>query len=136
MYQALTKVLGTAGDDRKVTLLYGNKDADSILLHSELDRWAKAHPQQLKVVHVLGTEAGAAAPSGWENTDTYVAETGWIDRAKIEKYAYPPAKDTMVFVCGVPQMYEALCGPRTEKELAEGSVLATLGYDSTMVAKM
>jgi len=35
-----------------------------------------------------------------------------------------------------PGRYEALCGPRTEKELKEGSVLQQLGYTTSMVAKM
>ena len=33
-------------------------------------------------------------------------------------------------------MYEILCGPRTEKEIKEGSVLHQLGYTSEMIAKM
>ena len=42
----------------------------------------------------------------------------------------------MVFVCGLPPMYAALCGPRTEKELKEGSTLHKLGYTTAMVSKM
>jgi cytochrome-b5 reductase len=33
-------------------------------------------------------------------------------------------------------MYTILCGPRTEKEVKEGSVLQKLGYTAEMVAKM
>ena len=54
MYQALWKLLGTAGDDRKVTLIYGSRSIDDILLRAELDGWAAAHPHRLKVVHVVG----------------------------------------------------------------------------------
>ena len=75
-------------------------------------------------------------PPGWATTDTYTAETGWIDEAKISKYCHAPAADTMVFVCGLPPMYAALCGPRTEKELKEGSTLHKLGYTTAMVSKM
>ena len=39
-------------------------------------------------------------------------------------------------MCGVPAMYETLCGPRGEKELKEGTLLAKLGYTAEMVAKM
>ena len=49
---------------------------------------------------------------------------------------HAPADDTMVFVCGLPPMYAALCGPRTEKELKEGSTLHKLGYTTAMVSKM
>ena len=54
----------------------------------------------------------------------------------MEQFAHPPSAETLVFVCGLPALYEVLCGPRTEKELAEGSVLQQLGYTSDMVAKM
>ena len=38
-------------------------------------------------------------------------------------------------VCGLPVLYDVFCGPRTEKELREGSVLQRLGYTESMVAK-
>ena len=100
------------------------------------------------------------------DTPEYIAETGWVDQAKsitelrleqtsssrsshivcpshfrphigaVQKYCFPPAEDTLLFVCGLPPMYEILCGPRTEKEIKEGSVLHQLGYTADMVAKM
>ena len=49
---------------------------------------------------------------------------------------FPPAADTLVFVCGLPAMYESLCGPRGEsKTLPADSVLAKLGYSAEMVYK-
>lgn len=136
MYQALGKLLNTPGDSRKAVLLYGNKSVDDILLKDELDAMAAAHPERLKVVHVIGTSHDSPAPPGWSDTPTYVAETGWVDEAKIRKYAFAPRADTLLFVCGLPGMYDALCGPRTEPELADGSVLQRLGYTKEMVAKM
>ena len=35
---------------------------------------------------------------------------------------------TLVMVCGLPAMYDSLCGPRTEADLADGTVLKALGY--------
>lgn len=136
MFQALWKLLGTPGDDRKVVMLYGNKTVEDILMKDELDKWAKAHPDRLTVVHVVGNKPDDPAPPGWVTTPTYVAETGWIDEAKIKKYCYPPSGDTLFFVCGLPVMYKMLCGPRNEPELAEGTVLKKLGYTTQMVAKM
>lgn len=46
--------------------------------------------------------------TGWVDTDTYTAETGWIDEAKIQKYCFPPSEDTLLFVCGLPPMYQVL----------------------------
>jgi len=87
-------------------------------------------------VHVVGNGPDDPAPPGWVDTPEYTAETGWIDKAKIQKYCFPPAEDTLLFVCGLPPMYDALCGPRTEKVIKEGSVLHQLGYTADMVAKM
>lgn len=136
IYQALLRLMNTPGDERKVTLLYGNKSPDDILLKDELDAFARQHPDRLKVVHVVGETADAAAPAGWASTDTYTAETGWIDETKIRKYCFPPSYDTAVFVCGLPIMYDLWCGPRTEAEVAEGTLLYRLGYTMEMVAKM
>ena len=136
MYQALWKLLGTAGDERPVVMLYGNKTVKDILMLAELEAWAKAHPKRLRLVHVVGNAPDEPRPAGWEDTDTYTAETGWVDEAKIAKYAFPPSDDTLVFVCGLPPMYAALCGPRGEKELPDGCVLQKLGYSAAMVAKM
>lgn len=136
MYQALWKLLGTPGDERQVVLLYGNKSSEDILLKAELVAWAKKAGGRLKLVHVVGNRPDDPAPPGWVDTPEYVAETGWIDKAKIQKYCFPPAEDTLLFVCGLPPMYDMLCGPRTEKEIKEGSVLQQLGYTADMVAKM
>mmetsp|Transcript_15450 Transcript_15450/g.39854 ORF Transcript_15450/g.39854 Transcript_15450/m.39854 type:complete len:299 (+) Transcript_15450:30-926(+) len=136
MYQALQKLMGTVGDTRPVTLLYGSKSADDILMKEELDAWAKAYPDRLKIVHVVGNNPDDPPPAGWVDTPTYTAETGWIDADKVARYAHPPSEDTLLLVCGLPPMYESLCGPRTEKEVADGTVLHTLGYSASMVSKM
>ena len=136
MYQALWKLLGTPGDDRQVVLLYGSRSVEDILMKEELNAWSKRAAGRLKLVHVVGMRPDDPAPEGWVDTPEYTAETGWIDKAKIQKYCFPPAEDTLLFVCGLPPMYEILCGPRTEKEIKEGSVLQKLGYTADMVAKM
>ena len=136
MYQALWKLLGTPGDDRKVVLLYGNKTVEDVLMKDQLNEWARKAGDRLKLVHVVGNGPDDPAPEGWVDTPEYVAETGWIDKAKIQKYCFPPSEDTLLFVCGLPPMYKVLCGPREEKELAEGSVLHQLGFTTSMIAKM
>lgn len=134
MYQALRKLMNTPGDTRKVTLVCGNKSVADILLLPELEEMVKAHPDRLKVVHVIGNTPDDPPPEKWDHKAEVAG--GWIDEAKIKKYCPPPADDALVFVCGLPGMYKALCGPREEAELAEGSVLQRLGYSKDMVAKM
>lgn len=130
----LTRDRGTS--ESQVVLLYGNKTVEDILLKERLDEWARALPHRLTIVHVIGGKPDEAPPAGWRTTDSYVAEVGWIDRKKIEKYAFPPAKDALVLVCGSAALYASLCGPRDEASVREGSVLDQLGYSSGMVAKM
>ena len=84
----------------------------------------------------MGSQPDELAPPGWEDTAEFTAETGWIDQAKIRKYCYPPADDTLVMVCGRPAICNMLCGPRTEPELRPGSALHELGYAAEMVVKM
>jgi hypothetical protein len=84
---------------------------------------------RLKVVHVVGTSADQAPIAGWGG------ELGWVDRAKIETFCHPPSDETLVFVCGLPQLYAAMCGPRDEKGVAEGTILAELGFTEDMVVK-
>lgn len=134
MYQALRKLMNTPGDSRKVTLIYGNKSVADILLLPELEAMAEANPDRLTVVHVIGTSPTDPPPDDWDHVAQVAG--GWIDEDKIKKYAAPPAEDSLIFVCGLPGMYAALCGPRSEPELAEGSVLQRLGYTRGMVEKM
>ena len=86
MYQALWKLLGTPGDERKVTLVYSNKTPADILLREELDAYAAKFPERFKLVYtVTRYTADATAPAGWESTPEgkYVCDTGWIDEPKV-----------------------------------------------------
>lgn len=136
IFQVITKVLTTPTDDRPIVLLYSNKTVDDILLKEELHAFARSHPKRFKLVHVIGNRPTDPPSAGWVSTSVYTAETGWIDESKIAKYAHPPDRDTLVFVCGLPPMYAALCGPREEKALREGTALHRLGYTTDMVVKM
>ena len=62
-------------------------------------------------------------------------QQGWVDEERVQEFAHPPADDTQVFVCGLPSVYDSLCGPRNEKGLAPMSVLSRLGYSAEMVFK-
>ena len=131
MYQALLPLLATPGDRTQVRLLYGNATEGDILLRREIDALAAAHPDRFTATYVVGGSAaagaaGAADGSGWGG------EVGWIDADKIKRFAFPPAADSMVWVCGQPGMYEDLCGSRG-KALKAGTVLPRLGYTDDMV---
>ena len=124
MLQALHALLGSAGDGTVIDLIYGSKTERDILARDTLDAWAAAHPGRLRVTHVLSHEADGA---GW------AGERGLVTRELIAAHCAPPSESTAVFVCGPPPMYDALCGPRGEPEIA--GALAELGYASDQVYK-
>ena len=100
--------MNTPGDEREVTLVYGSKSQEDILLREALEAWAevrqrfrgsahvpadgrltlaRAHVLQasagrFKLVHVIGETADAAAPEGWTSTGAYTAAAGWVDKVR------------------------------------------------------
>ena len=131
MYQALQLLLSEDGvdDSTEVTLLYGNKTVEDILLRERLEELAVAHPR-FKCIFVVGDRPDDPPPESLPG-----AEGGWVDRSKIVKHVPAPSAEASVFVCGLPQMYASLCGPREEKEVAPGTILAELGYTAEHVEK-
>jgi len=122
--QALHAILGTSTDVTKVSLLFGNRTEEDILLRGTLDAWACMHKDRFTVTHVLSEEKEGTAWNG---------ERGFITKDLIKKHCPAPASDSMIFVCGPPPMYTALCGPREEAKVT--GALATLGYDESHVFK-
>jgi len=124
MVQALHAVLGAEDDATKVSMLVGNRTTADMLAKETLDVWSVSHPERLDVTHVLSNEADA---SDWQG------ERGYIGAELIKSKFPAPADDVMIFVCGPPPMYDALCGARGEKDVT--GVLKELGYTADMVIK-
>merc|ERR1712113_1127986 len=129
MYQALLPLLQTPGDTTKIRLLYGNGKTDDIILKDELDELAKVHADRFEVTYVVGTTADdrSAAEQGWKG------EMGWVDEEKLKRLAFPPGAGTVVWVCGVDDMYKSLAGGRATKGIKAGTALHNLGYTEEMV---
>jgi len=127
MIQALHAILGDASSDTEVSMLYGSRVADDILGKEMLDSWTEKFKNRFSVTHVLSHEPKEG--SVWEG------ERGFIDRDRIERLVPGPdgGEDVLLFVCGPPPMYNALCGPRDDKELS--GVLAEMGYNKNQVFK-
>ena len=45
----------------------------------------RAAQGRLRLVHVVGGAAEAGPPEGWRSGETFTAEAGWIDRAKVTR---------------------------------------------------
>lgn len=134
MIQALHAILGASSNETKkppvVTMLYGSQISTDILGQALLEQWASQYPTQFQCTHVLSHEP---SDSGW--TD---GVRGFITAELIAtQFPYPPnqhAKKTMIWVCGPPPMYQALCGPREEPDKITG-VLGDMGYTASQVYK-
>lgn len=126
MVQALHAILGDNESDTEVVMLYGSKVADDILGKELVDTWAQDHKDRFKVVHILSDEP---ANSEWTGL------RGYIDSDTIKSNFPDPSAgdDLLIFVCGPPPMYDALCGPRDQKELK--GLLAGMGYKAEQVCK-
>jgi cytochrome-b5 reductase len=126
MIQDLHAVLGDKDSKNQVVMLYGNRASNDILGKSMVEGWAKEYPDQFKLHHILSEEP---EDSDWKG------KRGYIDRSIIEENVPgPEAGDELIFfVCGPPPMYDALCGPRGEKEIS--GLLKEMGYKSDQVYK-
>lgn len=73
--------------DRKVRLVYANRDLASIIYRNELIRLQARFWERLEIVHHLDSERGfmtssdvAGLVSGWESADAYICGPGpWMD---------------------------------------------------------
>ena len=80
-------------EDYNLTIIYGSRNKDCILLKNELDDIVKRSNGKVKIVHVLSEEQA----EGYEN--------GFITASLIRKYL---DGDTSIFVCGPNAMYDFL----------------------------
>ncbi len=149
MIQALHELFDPDNNDTtEIILLYGVRTVQDILMRELLESWALNYSARFKIVYGVGsrwvnahfgikTEEYIAPPPpvGFESLVVGSAELGWIDEDKIRRYAFPPSDNTKVFVCGLPGVYDHLCGPRTTTAVKPGSALYRLGYSDNMVVK-
>lgn len=94
-------------EDFDLTILYGSRTHDNILLKDELDEVAKRSNGKVKIVHVLSDETA----EGYEH--------GFLTADLITKYA---SGDYSVFVCGPKVMYSFLRGEIAKLNLPERRV--------------
>ena len=89
-FHSLASAVADGTEDFDLTILFGSRSADDILLKDKFDALEAACPR-IKVVHVLS------------ETPAEGYESGFITAELIEKYA--PADDYALFICGPQVMY-------------------------------
>jgi NAD(P)H-flavin reductase len=133
-----------------IVLLYGVRTVQDILLRNVLETWQQEYSDFLTIIFCVGSRwnnihwgAKKATeytlpplPKDFETLNPLYAEIGWINEEKIVKYATPPSINTRVIVCGLPGVYDKICGHREIPHLVEYSILHKLGYTNEMVIKL
>ena len=90
-FYSMAAAIADGTEDFNLTILYGSRTKDAILLGDELETVAAASNGKVKVVHVLSHEEAEGC------------EKGFITAELIKKYA--PEGDYSVYLCGPKAMY-------------------------------
>ncbi|KAI7821360.1 hypothetical protein BC939DRAFT_455804 [Gamsiella multidivaricata] len=127
MIQIISGLLKDKTDKTKINLIYASVSPDDIILKDELDDFAKAHPDRLKITYVVDKPV-----EGWNGP------TGYVTSELIKKSIPEIGKgNTKVFVCGPPLMMKAVSGVKgpnfTQGDV--GGALKELGLTNDNVFK-
>jgi len=109
-FYSMAAAIADGTEDFCLTILYGSRTKNAILLGDELEEVAKRSGGKVKVVHVLSDEQAEGC------------ESGFITAELIKKYA--PEGDYSVYLCGPKAMYAFA-----------GAELAKLGLKARRIRK-
>lgn len=110
---SILKAVLQAEPDSRFTLVYGNRDRQSIIFFEELEGWKNKHLGRLQLIHVLSRE----------RTDSTLHE-GRIDADKLQQLS------ALIDYSSVHECF--LCGPEAMIETAR-ETLPNLGIDSNNI---
>ena len=135
MLQVIDEILADPADKTKVSLIFANQTESDILMKKEIDARAAAHPDKLSVYYVI--DKSTAWFSKWKGG------VGYVTAPMLKEHLPASSEDAMVYVCGPPPMYKAICGAKATKETPEdpkkqgelNGLLKELGYDAARVFK-
>ena len=106
-FYSMASAIADGIEDFNLTIIYGSRNKDNILLKDELDAVEKRAAGKVKVVHVLSDEEA----EGFEH--------GFITADIIKKYA---SGDYSIFVCGPKAMYRFVQGEIFKLDIPERRV--------------
>lgn len=99
-YQLIARILrakdqGEGEDQTRLKVVDANRTEGDILLKSELDQFAKDHPDQSEITHVLS-----------QPDENWKGEKGHVTKTHLEKYAFGPEEGNVALLCGPPTMIQ------------------------------
>jgi len=100
-YPIIIAILNNPHDKTQVTLLMANNAEEDIIFKAELEEAAK--DPRIKVHYTL-----AKPPINWKGYE------GFVDRKMIQETMPEPGNDSFIWVCGPPEMDNALAGELEE----------------------
>lgn len=108
-YQLISRILRAKdlGEDEDTTALRvvdANKTEGDILLRDELGEFAKKHPDQFQISHILSHPG-----------DDWQGEKGHVSKEILEKYTFSPEKGTVALLCGPPTMIQKVVLPALQE---------------------
>jgi ring-1,2-phenylacetyl-CoA epoxidase subunit PaaE len=90
---SIMKTVLSASPLNHVTLVYGNRNEAAIIYQKEIEDWARKHPAQLDVIHVL------SKPSfGWPGRRGRIDRTFLSEVLQMATSGRPPARE--YYICG------------------------------------
>ncbi|CAK9440005.1 uncharacterized protein LODBEIA_P41050 [Lodderomyces beijingensis] len=128
LYQLLRDITDNPEDKTKVSLIYGSKSPDDVLLKDQIDEIANKHKEQVNVTFFVDEN---------KTNKEWDGEVGYVTKEFLEKELDKPSPDFKVFVCGPPGFYKAISGVKvspSDQGEVEGA-LKDLGYSKEHVFK-
>lgn len=102
---SILKTVLTASTLNRVTLVFCNRSEDGIIYRREIDEWARKHPSQLDVIHVISKPG-----------PDWTGHSGRIDRALVTEVLSMPVEG--------PEAREYyLCGPTDFMNVVKNSLI-------------
>ena len=99
--QIAAEILRHPEDKTMMSLIFGCREENDILMRSTLDEWAKKFPDKFSVEYILSE----AVPEGWTHSQ------GFVSKDLFEAKLLPPGDDVHNLMCGPPIMLERGCTP-------------------------
>lgn len=112
VYSVIQAALKNA-DKTQLSLIFGNRTVEDILLKEELEQLAENHKDNFKLYLTVDVKPDDAA--GWKQG------VGFITKDMIQKHMPPPGEQTIILFCGPPPFEDMM-----KKHLTE------LGYTENM----